>query len=209
MHHFSSERGPAAFTVCVRFPGNPMKSVSVRKPWAGNSEKPGPAAFPVCVRFPGNPIKSVSVRKPRAGNSEKPGPAAAPVCVRIPGNPMKSVSVRKPRAGNSEKRGPAAASVCVRFPGIPMNSVLIRKPRAGNSEKTRPGDLHGLRMNPRKPNEIGFRTQTSGRTEQKTRTARAIKKAGGCRLTLVLQSVPPAPARTSHRTSGPGRPGCF
>ena len=44
MHHFSSEPGPAAFTVCVRIPGNPMKSVSVRKPRAGNSEKPGPAA---------------------------------------------------------------------------------------------------------------------------------------------------------------------
>jgi len=77
MHHFSSEPGPAAFTVCVRIPGNPMKSVSVRKPRAGNSEKPGPAAFTVCVRIPGNPMKSVSVRKPWAGNSEKPGPAAA------------------------------------------------------------------------------------------------------------------------------------
>ena len=75
MHHFSSERGPAAFPVCVRFPGNPMKSVSVRKPRAGNSEKRGPAAAPVCVRFPGNPMKSVLIRKPRAGNSEKPGPA--------------------------------------------------------------------------------------------------------------------------------------
>ena len=107
MHHFSSERGPAAASVCVRFPGNPMNSVLIRKPRAGNSEKPGPAAAPVCVRIPGNPMKSVSVRKPRAGNSEKPGPAAFPVCVRFPGNPMKSVSVRKPRAGNSEKPGPA------------------------------------------------------------------------------------------------------
>ena len=173
------------------------------------SSERGPAAFPVCVRIPGNPMKSVSVRKPRAGNSEKRGPAAFPVCVRIPGNPMKSVSVRKPRAGNSEKRGPAAASVCVRFPGNPMNSVLIRTPRAGNSEKTRPGGRPGLRTIPRKPNEIGFDTQTSGRTEQKPGPARLIKKAGGCRLTLVLQSVPPAPARTLHRTSGPGRPGCF
>ena len=110
MHHFSSERGPAAFPVCVRFPGNPMKSVLIRKPRAGNSEKPGPSAFPVCVRFPGNPMKSVSVRKPRAGNSEKRGPAAASVCVRFPGNPMKSVLIRKPRAGQSRKHGPAPAN---------------------------------------------------------------------------------------------------
>lgn len=63
----------------------------------------------------------------------------------------------------SSERGPAAFSVCVRFPGNPMNSVLIRKPRAGNSEKTRPGGRPGLRTIPWKPNEIGFRTQTSGR----------------------------------------------
>lgn len=92
--------------------------------------------------------------------SSEPGPAAFTVCVRIPGNPMKSVSVRKPLAGNSEKPGPAAFTVCVRFPGNPMNSVLIRKPRAGNSEKTRPGGHLGLRTIPRKPNEIGFDTQT-------------------------------------------------
>lgn len=134
MHHFSSEPGPAAFTVCVRIPGNPMKSVSVRKPWAGNSEKPGPAAFPVCVRFPGNPMKSVPVRKPRAGNSEKRGPAAAPVCVRFPGNPMKSVLIRKPRAGNSEKPGPAPGPGHQKSRRVPAYcSALISSPSTGSN----------------------------------------------------------------------------
>ena len=39
----SPKAGPAAFPVCVRFPGNLMNSVLIRKPRAGNSEKPGPA----------------------------------------------------------------------------------------------------------------------------------------------------------------------
>lgn len=78
MHHFSSERGPAAAPVCVRFPGNPMNSVLIRKPRAGNFENPGPSAAPVCVRFPGNPMKSVLIRKPWAGNSENPGPVRRP-----------------------------------------------------------------------------------------------------------------------------------
>ena len=131
MHHFSSERGPAAASGCVRFPGNPMNSVLIRKPRAGNSEKPGPAAFPVCVRFPGNPMKSVSVRKPRAGNSEKRGPAAAPVCVRFPGNPMKSVSVRKPRAGQSRNPARPANQKSRRVPAY--FSASIRSPSTGSN----------------------------------------------------------------------------
>ena len=144
-----------------------------------------------------------------ARRSPKAGPAAFPVCVRFLGNPMKSVLIRKPGAGNSEKAGPAAASVCVRFPGNPMNSVLIRNPRAGNSEKPGPAGFVGLRTIPRKPNEIGFDTQTRGPAILKNPAPGPTQKAGGCRLTSVRQSVPPAPARTLHRTSGPGRPGCF
>ena len=67
------------------------------------------------------------------------------------------------RSPAEPKAGRAAASVCVRFPGNPMNSVLIRKPRAGNSEKPGPAGFVGLRTIPRKPNEIGFDTQTPGR----------------------------------------------
>ena len=158
-----------------------------------NAARRSPKAAPVCVRFPGNPMNSVLIRKPGAGNSEKPGRAAFPVCVRFLGNPMKSVLIRKPGAGNSEKAGPAAASVCVRFPGNPMKSVLIRKPGAGNSEKPGPAE-------------------PQSRPNQKTRSfspPAPTKKAGGCRLNSVPQSVPLAPARTLHRTSGPGRPGCF
>ena len=66
------------------------------------------------------------------------------------------------RSPAEPKAGPAAASVCVRLPGNPMNSVLIRKPGAGNSEKPGPAGLPDLRTIPRKPNEIGFDTQTRG-----------------------------------------------
>ena len=155
-------------------------------------------------------MKSVLIRKPGAGNSEKPGPAGLPDLRTIP---------RKPNeiGFDTQTRGPAilknparpAVPVCVRFPGNPMKSVLIRKPGAGNSEKPGPAGLPDLRTIPRKPNEIGFDTQTRGPAILKNPAPGPTQKAGGCRLTSVRQSVPPAPARTLHRTSGPGRPGCF
>ena len=44
MHHFSSERGPGAGSVCVRLPAKPMDSVFVRKPRGLKFRKGGPGA---------------------------------------------------------------------------------------------------------------------------------------------------------------------
>lgn len=71
----SPKPGPAAFSVCVRFPGNPMKSVLIRKPRAGNSEKPGPPARPPAANQKSRRVPayfSASISSPSTGSNFTP-----------------------------------------------------------------------------------------------------------------------------------------
>ena len=136
-----------------------MNSVLIRKPGAGNSEKPGPPAFPVCVRFPGNPLISVLMRKPSAGHFEKSGPAGVTVRALLPAKPLFSVSGREPRAGSFKVGGPAAGTVRARLPASPLFSVFGREPRA---EDFGVGGPAAAMVRARLP-AFGFRARTSGR----------------------------------------------
>ena len=155
-------------------------------------------------------MNSFLVRKPRAGGNGKCGPGAGKVCVRLPGKPMNSFLVRKPRARKIGKGGPADVRVCVRLPGKPMNSVSVRKPRAGEKRKMRPGGRPGLRTTPRKANEFGFGTQTTGRKNREMRPGRSnflllfsIGKSAGNKIQSHLYAVHAQHANMLHMHGAP------